>query len=129
MTAPAGLTLDIPRRPSRFFAALADADQHLARVERLEWTASFAPRIRAMASCPCGRTMEIRDDRIGLTAEETQAAADAVADMLGRPMDDFTAQLVAQVIDAINGERARADDEFQREFWDDHASCDYGDDR
>lgn len=76
------------------------------------------------AQCVCGSTFEIRGGQIEATADEKTAAADAVADMLGRgPLDDLDQRIVARVIDAINHERASADWDAQRDWEDAHSDC------
>lgn len=119
--------LDVPvaaDRPSKFFAALATADEHIAKAERDEWVASFAPPVTSYRSCVCGSVMEKRGtDQIVVTDDEKLAAAEAVGDCMGRPLDDFTLAVVTHMLLAINGKRQDADVDADRDWYDAHAYC------
>jgi len=116
-----------PRPATVFFAALAAADEHIREHERAVWEATFAPPITRFSSCVCGRVMEKRGtDQIEVTDDEKLVAAEAVADCMGRHLDDFTLAVVTHVLHAINHERAEADFAADRNWDDEHALC--GDD-
>ena len=119
---------DVANRSSKFFEALAAADQHIVKAERDEWVASFAPPVTSYRSCVCGSVMEKRgSDQIVVTDDEKLAAAEAVGDCMGRPLDDFTLAVATHVLLAINGKRQDADVEADRDWYDAHAYC--GDDQ
>lgn len=112
MTILAGLTT--VSRPQRgFFDALAAADQHIRDHDRLAHEASWAPRIQSAATCSCGRTLEIRSERLELDADELAEATSVAGDP----------ELVERIVHAINRARANADWVAQQEFWDAHAYC------
>ncbi len=111
-----------------FFDAMRAADDHIREHERAVWEATFAPPITRFSSCVCGRVMEKRGtDQIVVTDDEKLAAAEAVADCMGRPIDDFAPLVVTHVLHAINSERAEADYAADRDWDDEHALC--GDDQ
>ena len=117
MTILAGLS--IVSRPQRtFFDALAAADRHLDEVNHLRNEASWAPPIHSAATCSCGRTLEIRTERLELSPDELDEAVSVAGD----------AQLVERIVWAINRARANADFIAHEEFRDSHASCAWGDD-
>lgn len=111
------------RSATVFFDALTAADEHIAHDEQTAWTASFAPPIKRFAKCPCGSTYEDRGEQIELTGDETSAAAERLADMLGRAPNDIDLQLIAGVIDAINHERASKSMDAQQDWELAHELC------
>lgn len=97
---------DVTRGPSKFFAALAEADQRVDEHAELAWKASCAPPVTTFGSCPCGSVFEARESRVEVTEQERAAAAEAVADFFGRaPFDGVDAALVDRIIDVINRQR------------------------
>ncbi|MCV7230718.1 hypothetical protein [Mycolicibacterium komossense] len=131
MSAVARNVLDVPiglaapARPSKFFAALDQADQKIAQFEQLQWTASFAPPITSFAKCVCGATFEVRGHggQIEATDDEQLEAAEAVADLFGRALLDVDLRVVARVIDKINHERAIEHYDALRDWESVHADC------
>lgn len=116
MTILSGLvTVSRPQRA--FFDALAHADRHLNEVEHLRLEASWAPQVQSAASCSCGRVLEIRSERLTLTADELDEAVSVAGDP----------ELVERVVNAINRARANADADAHQDFWDAHAYCEMSD--
>lgn len=119
-------TITIPQPPSTaaFFDALTAADQHVLRHEQALVDAASAPPVTSYRSCSCGSVFEARDNRIELSNGDTQAAVEGLADAMGRgPMDDCDAQIVTDIVAAINRQRDTADLEAAAEWEDAHESC------
>lgn len=126
MTAVLGRVFD-PHPQRGVLAVLTAADAARDKLADTQWVASFAPPITSYAQCVCGSVLEKRGtDQINVTADEKDAAAQAVADMLGRSvLDDLDPRIVARVIDAINHERACADAAADRDWDDAHHDCEF----
>ena len=107
------LTVSRPQRA--FFDALAAVGEHLRDHDHLAHEASWAPPVRSVSSCSCGRVLEIRSERLELDTTELAAVVAQVGDE----------ELVDRVVAAINQVRADADDAARQEFWDAHETCGY----
>lgn len=109
--------LDVLHTPapstSKFFAALDDADEAIARTEHLDWLASFAPAPKMNSFCPCGSEFEVRREPITLTDDERAAVADALG---GLDVGDIVAG-------AINACRDREDHDAFAEWYEIHVDC------
>lgn len=88
-----------------------------------QFVASFAPPLTYHAQCPCGSVFEIRGSQLNVTEQEQAAAAEAVAEMLGRAPTELYARIVARVIAAINHERVSDDYDAIRDWDDAHSYC------
>lgn len=113
-----------PRQRAGVTAVLNAADTAHQDLEDAQWIASFAPPITSYRSCVCGSTVEVRgSDQIDVTAAERDAAAEAVANIMGRPRDAFAMQIVTRVLHAINHERAVTDGDADADWHSVHAAC------
>lgn len=120
----AALHLPAPQ-PVAFFAALGAADARCREAERVAEVASYAPPIRRFAACPCGATLECRDDHVTLTDDERYAAMMSAAGVLEceRLADLDDPRLIDVVIDTINRARDDQDYEAMHDFDSVHECC------
>ncbi|KAB7752905.1 hypothetical protein [Mycolicibacterium mucogenicum] len=123
MTAGLAAALDMPAR-SGVHAVLDAANAMTAKVDDLEYRASFAPAVTSGGYCPCGSRFEVRREEITASEPELAAAVAAVADLFGRgPLDDLDKSVVEAVLAAINTERARDDHQALMDWNDAHSYC------